>query len=210
MQRQETPRTEQRREEKEEEEEKNPPYPPLGGAGCEGEHASSAERNAEHREPQPEHRPQPERRTRRTKGESLDDVQGAIAECAAGSVGLAAAFEDFRVMRERMRKPLTVAAIRLTGKELANLAGNDVGKKIAILNQSVQRSWQGVFAIKQDSRASPQPQQPLTAAQEKQSRMAQNAQDVLKSREALRNDPQNPYGDRIGGNVRALPSAQAG
>lgn len=62
---------------------------------------------------------------------------------------------------------------------------------------------------REPARASPQGQRPLTAAQERRALMAQNSQDVLKAREALRNDSQSPYGHGAGGDVRALPPTEA-
>ena len=63
---------------------------------------------------------------------------------------LDAALKDFAEMRKKMRKPLTDRAIALTLSELEKLAPGDDEKKIAILNQSIQRGWQGVFPLKDD------------------------------------------------------------
>ena len=49
------------------------------------------------------------------------------------------------------QKPLTGKGLRLSFRELDKLAGDDVAQKIAIVEQSVQRSWQGLFALKPDS-----------------------------------------------------------
>ena len=54
---------------------------------------------------------------------------------------LDAALNDFAEMRKKMRKPLS---------ELEKLAPGDDEKKIAILNQSIQRGWQGVFPLKDE------------------------------------------------------------
>ena len=53
-------------------------------------------------------------------------------------------------MRKKMRKPLTDRALALTLSELEKLAPGDDEKKIAILNQSIQRGWQGVFPLKDE------------------------------------------------------------
>lgn len=63
---------------------------------------------------------------------------------------LDAALKDFVEMRKKMRKPLTERALALTLSELEKLAPGDDEKKIAILNQSIQRGWQGVFPLKND------------------------------------------------------------
>lgn len=54
-------------------------------------------------------------------------------------------------MRKKIRKPMTFDAMRLALKKLNELAPNDIEKQKAILNQSVFRSWQGLFPIKNDS-----------------------------------------------------------
>lgn len=63
---------------------------------------------------------------------------------------LDAALNDFAEMRKKMRKPLTDRALALTLSELEKLAPGDDEKKIAILNQSIQRCWQGVFPLKDE------------------------------------------------------------
>lgn len=63
------------------------------------------------------------------------------------------ALNDFAEMRKKMRKPLTDRALALTLSELEKLAPGDDEKKIAILNQSIQRGWQGVFPLKEDPKA---------------------------------------------------------
>ena len=66
---------------------------------------------------------------------------------------LDAALNDFAEMRKKMRKPLTGRALALTLSELEKLAPGDDEKKIAILNQSIQRGWQGVFPLKDELEA---------------------------------------------------------
>ena len=63
---------------------------------------------------------------------------------------LDAALSDFAEMRKKMRKPLTDRALALTLSELEELAPGEDEKKIAILNQSIQRGWQGVFPLKDE------------------------------------------------------------
>ena len=63
---------------------------------------------------------------------------------------LDAALNDFSEMRKKLRKPLTDRALSLTLSELEKLAPGDDEKKIAILNQSIQRGWQGVFPLKDE------------------------------------------------------------
>lgn len=63
------------------------------------------------------------------------------------------ALNDFAEMRKKIRKPLTDRALALTLSELEKLAPGDDDKKIAILNQSIQRGWQGVFPLKAEPEA---------------------------------------------------------
>ncbi len=65
---------------------------------------------------------------------------------------LVQALEDFRAMRERMRKPLTYRAMQLTCCELDKLAEGNDALKIAILNQSIQRGWQGIFPLHEEAK----------------------------------------------------------
>lgn len=57
------------------------------------------------------------------------------------------AMKDFAEFRKKIRKPLTDKAKELTLAELEKLAPGDDKTKIAILNQSIQRGWQGVFPL---------------------------------------------------------------
>lgn len=54
---------------------------------------------------------------------------------------------EFIKMRKTIKKPMTDAALKLLLRNLDKLATNDE-KKIAILNQSIVNSWQGVFELK--------------------------------------------------------------
>lgn len=60
---------------------------------------------------------------------------------------------DFAEMRKKLRKPLTEAARALTLRELEKLAPGDEEMQVAILNQSIQRGWQGVFPLKDEKPA---------------------------------------------------------
>lgn len=61
------------------------------------------------------------------------------------------ALDDFAKHRKAMKKPLTDKARELTIKELEKLAPGDEAMQIAIINQSIQRGWQGVFELKEDA-----------------------------------------------------------
>lgn len=59
-------------------------------------------------------------------------------------------WNSFAEMRKKLRAPLTDDAIKLTISKLENLRaqGHDPG---AVLDQSVERAWRGVFAVKQEN-----------------------------------------------------------
>lgn len=58
-------------------------------------------------------------------------------------------WQDFKDMRYKIRKPMTQRAIELTIQALERLRtqGND---PMLVLEQSIQKSWQGVFELKPD------------------------------------------------------------
>lgn len=56
---------------------------------------------------------------------------------------------NFKLMRKQLKKPLTEHGETLLLKELDKLAKTEE-EKIAILNQSILNSWQGVFPLKEN------------------------------------------------------------
>ena len=108
-----------------------PPYPPEGG-------------NAPGKEPD---KPTPSKKTRAPTGNTLPELRAAVAEYTQ-SEPLRKTLEDYRLMRERIRKPMTGEAQRLALRKLDTLAGGNDGLKIAILEQSILNSWQGLFPLK--------------------------------------------------------------
>lgn len=89
-------------------------------------------------------------RQRAASPDSLPALTEAI-EGYTDDDGLREALGAYVAMRQKIRKPLTGQGLRLSLRELDRLAGDDVAQKIAIVEQSVQRSWQGLFALKPDS-----------------------------------------------------------
>lgn len=65
-----------------------------------------------------------------------------------GSPALDDALRGFEEMRKKLRKPLTDRAKRLTLGKLEKLAPGNEEMQIAILDQSVENSWQGVYRLK--------------------------------------------------------------
>lgn len=57
------------------------------------------------------------------------------------------AFNSFLEMRTSIKKPMTPRAIEMMISKLDTIAKNDE-EKIAILNESVMNSWQGIFPLK--------------------------------------------------------------
>lgn len=117
-----------------------PPHPPQGGDAGETEQSSLQSK--------------PERRKRDPTGNTLPELRQSIANFTAHEP-LRNALDDFRAMRERMRKPLTGRGLELTFRELEKLAPNNPALQVEIVNQSVMRGWQTVFALKGPVRASP-------------------------------------------------------
>jgi hypothetical protein len=112
------------------------------------------------REPEEENRPEEEEapptpqggesdgppETKAHSGNTKSDLKAAI-NSYTGDPALRQALEDFRAMRERIRKPMTGKALDLILAKLDGLARDGPGK-IAVLEQSVLNSWQGVFSIR--------------------------------------------------------------
>ena len=61
------------------------------------------------------------------------------------------AFADYVAMRKQIKKPMSDRAIELAKEKLDKLSGGDVAKAVAILNQSIMNSWQGLFEVKTGS-----------------------------------------------------------
>lgn len=64
---------------------------------------------------------------------------------------LRAVLNDFAEMRKKIRKPLTRRALELNLDQAWKLSGGDTGLIVRIFEQSIQNSWSGVFALKNQS-----------------------------------------------------------
>lgn len=62
------------------------------------------------------------------------------------------ALKGYADSRKALHKPLTIRAKQLTLKRLEELAPHNEVKQVAILNRSVERGWQGVFALREEKR----------------------------------------------------------
>ena len=56
--------------------------------------------------------------------------------------------DDFYVMRNKIKKPMTDKAKKLLFSNLEKLAGDNENLKIKILEQSILNCWQSVYALK--------------------------------------------------------------
>lgn len=68
------------------------------------------------------------------------------------SPALEQALKDFRDMRNRMRKPMTQLAVDLLVQKLEKLAPGDTDKQVAMLMQSIENGWTGVYELKQEQK----------------------------------------------------------
>lgn len=115
---------------------------------------------------------QPDEPSRRRQGcDSVAMLEKAIDDYTPDEE-LRKALKDFRKMRERIRKPLTMRALQSAFAKLYELAGYDKGKQVAILDQSIFNSWQGLFPLpdesRPNSRASPAPERKTYAQLEQE------------------------------------------
>ena len=67
---------------------------------------------------------------------------------AVASPKLCEALRGFEASRKALHKPLTLRAKELIVKKLTKLAPGNEAMQVAILDQSVERGWQGVFPLK--------------------------------------------------------------
>lgn len=102
--------------------------------------------------------------TEQSTGESIDSINKPINQEPINqeqqngilpSSEFLNVFSEFSKMRVKIKKPLTEHARKLILEKLEKLAPGNEAKKIEILNQSIIKSWQDVFPIKEN-------QQPFT------------------------------------------------
>ena len=68
-----------------------------------------------------------------------------------GSSALDDALHGFEEMRRKLRKPLTERAKKLTLGKLEKMAPGNEEMQIAILDQSIENGWQGVYPLKTEN-----------------------------------------------------------
>ena len=92
-----------------------------------------------------------------------------FAEYAGDDLELLQALRDMEANRKALRKPYaTDKARELACGELDKLAGNNAEMKIKIIEQSIMRGWQGLFALKDEKPKAAE--KPPDAKKEKASR----------------------------------------
>lgn len=82
------------------------------------------------------------KKNKNDKNEKKKDIIGEF------SPEFSKTLNDFKEMRQRIRKPMTDRAVELLLKNLNNLT-TDESEMIEILEQSITNSWQGVFPLRQ-------------------------------------------------------------
>lgn len=112
-----------------------------------GEAPCNGNANAEHEQSKEKQRKEKQSRPEQKKAEQTRE--NAFAAFAAGDPDLLSALQGFEEMRVKIKKPMTDRAKKLLLTELEKLSA-DRRTQIAILDQSVKRSWAGVFALKDD------------------------------------------------------------
>ena len=69
------------------------------------------------------------------------------SESYTGDVRLDEAIKEFKKHRKNLKKPMTDRAVQLMVGKLKEL-GQTVDEQIAIINQSIENGWQGIFPLK--------------------------------------------------------------
>lgn len=87
---------------------------------------------------------------KKSKAEQRKEKQNIFSDFACGDADLLSALHGFEEMRVKIKKPMTDQAKKRLLTELEKLAPGDRETQIAILHQSEDRCWSGVFALKDD------------------------------------------------------------
>lgn len=80
------------------------------------------------------------KRVTREKSEALQGLSDVMREAVTA----------FAEHRKNLKAPLTDQALKLTLAKLQKLAPGDEARQVAILEQSVERGWKGIFALKEN------------------------------------------------------------
>ena len=77
-----------------------------------------------------------------------ETITSVLNSYAPVGTDLHSALVSFKEMRSKMKKPLTVRALKMALKELDNLSAGDEITKTAIVDQSLERGWQKFYELK--------------------------------------------------------------
>jgi predicted transcriptional regulator len=95
---------------------------------------------------------------RTTKGQRKDTNKNEKNEKNEEEVNnktaLDSAIDDFIQFRKQSKKPMTDKAVKLIREKLDKMASDD-DTKIAILNQSIEQGWTGIYPLKTDKQIKP-------------------------------------------------------
>lgn len=86
-----------------------------------------------------------ERKKEKKEKKEINTIKSVLALAPPEMVP---ALRDFVDMRQTIKAPLTARALELLIGKVNKLSGGDVAKSIAILNQSIENGWKGVYELK--------------------------------------------------------------
>lgn len=109
-----------------------------GSDGCNGDANAGQEQSKEKKS-----------KEKQSKAEQRKEKKNIFSDFACGDAELLSALQGFEEMRVKIKKPMTDQAKKRLLTELVKLSG-DRDTQIAILHQSEDRCWAGVFALKND------------------------------------------------------------
>lgn len=114
-----------------------------------GSEDSNGDANAEQKVSKEKERKENQSKAKQSKAKEKKEKETIFSDFAGEDAEMLAALRGFEEMRVKIKKPLTDRAKKLMLTELRKLS-EDREEQIAILDQSVKRSWAGVFALKDD------------------------------------------------------------
>ena len=88
---------------------------------------------------------------------------------------LLAAWKAFEEMRKRLRTPLTEYAGKLAWGKVCQYAQTDE-ERIAVIEQSIEKGWKGIFPLKNDAPRSAAPQTTSDTAPKRKAPLRNNSQ----------------------------------
>lgn len=118
------------------------------GAEGDGDSACKTDANAQHKQSKGNKKKENKIKPDQTREEKKRIDQ--FAAFAGGDPDLLSALRGYEAMRKKIKKPMTYEAKKRAVAKLGNLSP-DRNIQIAILNQSEDRCWAGLFPLKDDS-----------------------------------------------------------